>query len=265
MRVPAPLSAALLIASLLAVTLGPVSPAFAGRRAYTFTWDTETVNKGDIEIEQWLWSRALQPGAHLTSGWIWFAPVYGLTNHVELAIPWEVVVTPKGTQLADFTLEGRFRLYDPEKEDQFVRVLLRAAYTQNFANPDNAGLPPTTGWAALNAVVSLGDTKGTHGTIDVGGLADLHFGAKKLVRQTLGAGMTFKVSDEWRLGAEYYHQLQFGGAITATFAGHDAHQFFAGPNVGFSRGRVWMTIGALIGLNEAAPRVMPRFMLAVAI
>lgn len=253
------------LAALVLTTWLIASPAFAGRRPYIFTWDTETVNKGDIEIEQWLWSRALAPVTNASSGWIWFAPVYGLTNHVELAIPWEVVVTPKGTQLADFTLESRFRLYDPEKEDQFVRVLLRTAYTQNFANPDNAGLPPTTGWAALNAVISLGDIKGTHGTIDIGGLTDLHFGAKKLIRQTVGAGMTFKVSDEWRIGAEYYHQLQFGGAASATFKGQDAHQFFAGPDISFSRGRVWMTIGALIGLNQAAPHVMPRFMLAVAI
>ncbi len=41
--------------------------------------------------------------------------------------------------------------------------------------------------------------------------------------------------------------------------------FFAGPDLAFSRGRVWMTFGVLFGLTPTTPVVMPRLIVAVAI
>ncbi len=241
-------------------------PASAGKRDFIFTWDAETVNKGDLELEQWLWARAFVPPTDTARGWIWFSPVYGLFDHVEIAFPWEVAVTPAGTSLADFAVEGRFRLYDPSNDDLFLHTTIRAMYQQNFANPENAGLvSPYIPWAGLNVIFALGNLHGTHGTIDIGGVTDLHFGAVKMIRQTVGAGMTFKVADEWQLGAEYYHQLQFGGAPITLYEGKSSHQFFAGPDVGFARGRVWATLGCLIGLTDNSPRLVPRFIFGVAL
>jgi len=252
-------------AAIVAMTLVQSNPAYAGGRPFTFTWDANAVNKGDFEIEEWLTARTGLPASHATSGWLWFAPVYGLYDHVEIAVPWEAAVTPNGTSLTDFGVEARFCLYDPTAEGQFVHVLLRALLQQNFANPDNAGLPAADEWAGLDAIVALGDPHGTHATIDFGGLMDLNFGAKKILRQTLGAGVTFKLSDEWQLGAEYYHQLQYGNSGASAYYNGNSQQFFVGPDIAFVRGRVWATLGGLIGLNEAAPRFMPRLIVAVAL
>src|SRR5262245_32571159 len=59
--------------------------AHAGRRPFLFTWDTDAVNKGDVEIEQWLWARLLNEPANgadwktgPSGGWLWFSPIYGL-------------------------------------------------------------------------------------------------------------------------------------------------------------------------------------------
>lgn len=249
-----------------AATVAFVSDAAAGRRAFMFTWDTEALNKGDVEIEQWLWARGLQENGN-TAGWLWFSPIYGLTDHVELAFPWEIVTTPAGTRMTNFTAEARIRLYDANDEERFVRNLIRVFYQQNFNHPENAGMPAFTPWAGLNFVTSLGDIKGSHFTLDVGGHMAMHFiSGNYLVRQTVGAGYTHQVHDEWRISAEYFHELQFGGAqATQRPDGSASHHFYLGPGVGFTRGRVWLTLGALIGLTPATPRVMPRLLFAVAI
>ena len=246
-------------------TLLFASHAEAGRRAFMFTWDTETVNAGDVELEQWLWARGLQEN-RTTAAWLWFSPIYGLHDRVELAFPWEAVATVGGTRITNFTAEGRFRLYDPNDGNRFVRNLIRVAYQQNFVHPDNAGLPDFTPWAHLNIVTSLGDVKGSHATIDVGGQIALSFGTNKVIKQTVGVGYTQRITDELRLSAEYFHELVFGGApITLRPNGDPAHHFFVGPGIAYSRGRFWMTLGCLIGLTPATPRVQPRLLIGIAI
>ncbi len=266
----------------LCLVLSPLR-AEAGRRAYLFTWDTEAVNKGDVEIETWLWGRILvqapnpafdptdpaskralvAPGA----AWLWLSPIYGLGDHIEIAFPWEAVIQPAaagGTRITNFTAEARIRTYDPLDEEKFFRNLIRIGYQQNFNHPDNAKLAPFTPWVHLNIVNSLGDPKGSHGTLDVGAQLALNFVGTFGIRQTVGLAYTHKIADEWRLTAEYYHELNFGGAITLP-NGNNAYFFYAGPSVGFSRGRVWATLGAMIGLTPDTPRVMPRFLFAIAI
>lgn len=245
--------------------LAPAGDAEAGRRAFLFTWDTEALNKGDVEIEQWLWGRILTetgPGA----GWLWFSPIYGLHDNIEIAFPFEVVTTPGGTRFSNINAEMRIRAYDPNDEERLFRTMIRFAYQQNFNHPDNAGVYAFTPWLQLNVVNSIGDIKGSHGTLDVGALLMLHFGSYWAVRQTVGLGYTHKVADEWRISAEYFHELNFGTAPVAVRPnGANQYHFYAGPSVGFTRGRVWATLGALVGLTPETPRVMPRFLFAIAI
>lgn len=245
-----------LAAVLLAVAVTP--PAHAARRAFTWVWDTEALNKGDLELEEWLWAPVHLPGSNASPGWIWFAPVYGLTQHVELAFPWEAVVTPAGTQITDFVAEARIRLYDPNDDQAFVRTLVRLFYQQNFAHPLNAGRPQVP-FGGGDVVVSFGDETRSHATIDVGITADLGFGSKVLVTQNLSVGYTHNITDEWRLGAEYFHQISIGSAVTGL------RHFFAGPDIAFSRGQVWMTFGVLFGLTKTTPLLMPRLIVSVAI
>jgi hypothetical protein len=241
------------------------STADAGRRPFLFTWDAEALNTGDVEIESWLWARGLQENGN-SAGWLWMSPVYGLADHVEIAFPFEIVTGPAGTRLSNFNAEARIRLYDPNDDNRRVRNLLRIFYQQNFNHPENNGFLPFTPWAGLNFVTQIGNPSGSHGTLDVGGYTALSFGHNKLIRQTVGLGYTQRLTDEWRLSAEYFHELNFGGApATLSPNGHPSHHFFVGPAVAFSRGRVWATLGSLIGLTPASPRFMPRFMFAVAI
>ena len=74
------------------VGLAWASPAQAGRRPFIWTYDTEIVPKGDIELEQWLWARSRAPAFpdRPSNYWIWWGPVLGLSQHLELALPFQV-------------------------------------------------------------------------------------------------------------------------------------------------------------------------------
>ncbi len=242
---------------------------FAGRRAFMWTWDTEAVNKGDVEIEQWLWAktRVLQPNPG-AAAWLWFSPIYGLHDNVEIAFPFEIVTNPSApqqTRMSNFTAEARIRAYDPNDEKRLVRNLIRVFYQQNFSHPENRDFLPFTPWAGGNFVTSIGDIRGSHGTLDVGAYGVLS-SRYIMVRQTVGLGYTQRLSDEWRISAEYFHELQFGNApVIMGPNGQPEHHFFLGPAVAFTRGRIWATLGTLIGLTPDTPRFMPRFLFAIAI
>ena len=61
--------------------------AEAGFRPFSFTFDTKTLSRGDVELEQWMWGKVDAPPAGASPAWIWFAPVYGVTQRLEVALP----------------------------------------------------------------------------------------------------------------------------------------------------------------------------------
>src|SRR5438045_3051266 len=79
------------------------SAAQAGRRPFIWTYDTEIVPRGDLELEQWLWAKTRPPSlpAKRAAYWIWWAPVIGLAPRLELAIPFQVLATAAGTTTLD--------------------------------------------------------------------------------------------------------------------------------------------------------------------
>ncbi|HYV48065.1 MAG TPA: hypothetical protein VFA20_24565, partial [Myxococcaceae bacterium] len=110
-----PLVAALIAAALFA------PDARAGIRPYIWTWDTQTVAQGDIEIEGWLWARGhIEPVRNeqgnvvqdslLTNYWTWFGPVIGVTNQLELALPFQMVGSSGNFSLESFEVDARYRL-----------------------------------------------------------------------------------------------------------------------------------------------------------
>jgi hypothetical protein len=232
------------------------SVAHAGRRPYINLWDTETLKKGDVELEQWLWTRKFTNVD--THGWIWFAPIFGVSERVELAFPWEAVITNTSTAISDFVGEARIRLGNLD-DTAFVHHMLRVFAQQNFNHPYNMGrygIP----WFGGDYVVSFGEVAGSHATVDVGAYSDFRFhAAQSLSIQTLGLGYTYSVSKEVRVGGEYSHEIGLSD-------GYYMHRYFQlGPNFAYSRGPVWITFGTLLGLTSDSPDYLARFVFAVAI
>jgi hypothetical protein len=225
----------------------------AAERAFINTFDGNALNKGDFEIEQWLWSFDTQNGDNV--GWIWFGPVYGLSKNVEIAIPWEMVVTKNGTQLSNFNLEARIKLYDSLNHSGPWYPMIRLFVQQNFHKPGN--IRRDAPWVGVNAIMSYGNPKDSHLAVDIGYIEDIAYFNKRLKRNTLGVGYSHRIDESLSLGLEYFHQVQLGD-----FNEH-FQEYLLGPNVAFKRGQSWFTFGFQKGLNDKSPEFLSRLMFGV--
>ena len=58
----------------------------AGRRLLAWPYDTETLPQRGVEIEQWISEEAEVDDGNVEA-WLWFSPVVGITDEIELALP----------------------------------------------------------------------------------------------------------------------------------------------------------------------------------
>ncbi|NNB88674.1 hypothetical protein HJC10_10835 [Corallococcus exiguus] len=236
------------------------APAQAGRRPYIWTFDTEIVPKGDVELEQWLWVRGRAPAEPERSSvyWIWWGPVLGLSQHLELAIPFQVRAQRGVTQLESFEADFRYRLF-PRGDDRAFQPLVRAVWHQaiHTTGPSrvDVDLVGSYQWeSGLRATVDLGAQVGIPALRGDEGPARL-LGA-------YSAGVSYPViEDELRLSLESF------GEFNVKDSGQAPH-LFVGPSLAWTFGRMWVTAGTLVGLTAVAsetPRFMPRLIWAVAL
>lgn len=246
-----------------AVLLLPLR-AQAGRRAFTWAYDTEIVPEGEVELEQWLWMRGRSAGEYASRSaryWVWWGPVFGLSDHFELAVPFQIVSwrDPDGqeTQLDSFEADLRYRL-KPRGDSDPLQTLFRLDYHQ----PAGGAGPPRID---ANVVNSYDFESGLHLVLDVGAKLGLQpfttTGGDPSLQLTYDLGVSYPVSDEIRVSAENFAELPVSNS------GGTVHEL-VGPAFEWTRGRMWVTFGLLFGLTPAlpqTPKVMPRLLWAVAL
>ncbi|NTX08721.1 hypothetical protein HUA74_33550 [Myxococcus sp. CA051A] len=247
-----------LVACILGVTWA--EPALAGRRPFIWTFDTDIVPKGDVELEQWLWARSRAPAFpdRPSVYWIWWGPVIGLSQHLELAIPFQVRANRDITELDSFEADFRYRLF-PRGDDRAFQPLIRAVWHQSIreASPSrvDADLVGSYQWdSGLRVALDLGAQVGIPGLR--GGDAPVQ------ILGTYSAGVSYPViPDELRLSFESF------GEFGLKDVKGDPH-LFVGPSVAWTFGRMWITAGTFVGLTgitDETPRFMPRLIWAVAL
>src|SRR5215475_4618088 len=138
--------------------------AQAGRRLLAWPYDTETLPERGVEIEQWIWEKAKVDDANLEA-WLWFSPVVGITDQIELALPvewqWQYGLP---TQFETYGLDLRWRLAPTDPEQAWPVVpLFRAGVKRHVANVVNGV------GVELDAVVSADIEQLAHFVIDIGG------------------------------------------------------------------------------------------------
>jgi hypothetical protein len=242
------------------VGLAWASPAQAGRRPFIWTYDSEIVPKGDVELEQWLWVRGRSPAVpkQPATYWVWWGPVFGLSQHLELALPFQVLSTQSVTQLESFEADARYRLF-PRGDEGAFQPLVRLAWHQaiHTANPSRVD---------LNVVGSYQLESGLRAVLDLGtqvGIPALRgTDAPVRVLGTYAVGVAYPViPDELQLSLESFGEFAVRGL-------EQKPHLFVGPNVAWTFGGTWVTIGTLVGLTALAPetpRFMPRLIWAVAL
>jgi hypothetical protein len=246
--------------AVLAVAVLP-APAEAGRRPFIWVYDTEIVPKGDVELEQWLWARGHPPGVSGQDAryWLWWGPVFGLTQRLELAVPFQVQATRDSTRLDSFDADLRLRLF-PRGDDSPWQALLRVAWHQSIhgERPSRVDANLVQSYeleSGLRLVLDLGAQTGSPTFRGGSGPVQL------LATYAAGASYPLLGEGELRASLEAFGELPLQGLPTA-------QHHFVGADLAWTFGRTWVTLGVLVGLTPLfpeTPQFMPRLIWAVAL
>lgn len=224
-----------------AVLLAP-GAALAGRTPYGWLFGTEVMPERGAEIQTWITEENHKdPDAHEN---VWgIQALIGVTDQLELAFPLEIVWTDSDTTNPNtawkrYGVEARYRFVsgDPVDAPPFAplaRLAVKRDVTVRNTTIVEANLVAST-VTPTGSVMALVDL-GIVGAISPD---DQTFEARP------GAGVSFKIVGDLRLGAEVFAHLSFDDA--------DARWVAAGPNLAWSHGRSWVSAAFGIGLYQIA-------------
>jgi hypothetical protein len=222
---------------LVLLVLAVAVPAQAGRSRFGWLYDSETLPVRAVELENWVQEEDGKAGEDETL--IWWAPVVGLSNRIELAIPIELSLTETATtssaRIERYGAEVRWRLNEPDPvEAGPFGALLRFAVKRQAAEHDTVRLEG-------DAVVTVDDGP-LRVAIDMGAVVEAtkHDSALELKP---GAGVSLRVAGELRLGAEGLAELHPG-------ENNEVNWVAVGPNLAFVHGRFWLSAAFLIGVKD---------------
>ena len=239
---------------LLALVLGlGASPARAARTFHLFMDESQLVAEGDVELETWIWSQGQIPSntARPTTIWFWMGPVVGISSHLELQLPLQIVGVPDNTVLDTLSLVARYRIF-PREQDAGFQPLIRMEYQQPLSA--YAG-PPTL---KVLLVGTYGDPGAVQFTANMGvelGLPFLQSSATGSVSVlgTAAVGFSIPLGRALRIAAELDGQMPLAGQPRPNLA-----QLFLGPSLAWTRGPIWVTFGNLFGLTRNSNRFLPK-------
>jgi len=237
----------------IAITLSSVD-AHAGRRPWIWVWDTEVLHEREMEIEQWIWEFK-KPGG-MAAAWLWWAPIVGITDQLELAIPIEAawwwrheagVGWVSSTAMETWGVSLRYRLVenDPDEVGPVV-PLIRLAVKRLLRGQ------MTSNWQLEGNLVTSYDQGALHTTLDLGGFYRPNSGTAWL---TYAWGVAWGINDALRLGGEVFGEVALTDKTKSIT--------MVGPDIGWTHGRAWFTLGWLIGVSEHAANYMPRLIWAI--
>ena len=225
--------------------------AASERTQYGWLYGTEVMPERGAEILSWMDEENGRDPDDLKVATWGFSGLVGVTDQLTLGFPLELVWRDSDAGMPSFTmtqygLEARYRLVasDPVDAPPFA-PLVRAAVKRDIIVRDvvvvEADLvaSTTTPSGSVMALVDLGFV----GRIGIGSTDAQHFELRP------GAGVSFKVAGDLRLGAEVYAEISLDDQ-QETWA-------VAGPNVAWTHGRFWLSAAFGIGIYkiDTAPRL----------
>jgi hypothetical protein len=230
--------------------------AHAGRSFYGWLYGTEVLPERGVELETWVQEENDKYETHTKESWVAWGPVIGITDQLELELPveleWlstlvgEMPVPRTLFTFRRFGVEARYRLVSPDPVDAPALVpLIRIAVKRDVTQRDDLRIEG-------DAVVSY-DAGAVQALIDLGATGDISSDSQH-VELHPGAGVSVRVTDELRIGAEFYSELS-----THTLSESWAT---AGPNLSWSHGRFWLSGAFGIGFYHV--RVAPRVIWGIA-
>ena len=227
--------------------------AHAERTPYGWLFGTETLPERGAEMVSWIDEEHGREfpdpaaGEFQRTTWGW-AGYVGVTDQLLIGLPVEFVWRDSDLSEPSFTwqtygLEARYRFVsgDPGEAVPFA-PLARVAVMRDVTERDAVRVE-------ADLVASTTTPSGSvHALVDVGFIGqitpdDKHFEIRP------GAGVSFKVAGDFRLGAEGYAELSLDSQRKSWAV--------VGPNLAWTHGRFWLSAAFGIGIYqiETAPRV----------
>ena len=236
-------------AMVLAGVIAWATPAHAGRTDYGWLFGSEVMPERGVEVQQWLWEENNKDGdAHVHQTSLWWGPVLGITDQLELSLPVELDWTESNGEQRKFTLarygiDARYRFVsqDPVDKPAFA-PLLRIAAKRDVTTRD-----AFIGEADLVATYDFSPS--VQAAVDVGFTAVVQSGAHQLDLRP-GVGVSIKAVGDLRLGVEAYAYLSLDDS--------DYSWAVVGPNLALTHGRFWVSAAFGIGVYQIdyAPRMI---------
>lgn len=244
---------AMVLAGVVAVAMS--GSAHAGRGDYGWLYSTEVLPERSVELQQWVWEEDNKDGpAHTKETKLWWGPVVGLTDQLEIALPIELAwstgqdatgATTTRFTLSDYGIEARYRFVsqDPVDKPAFA-PLLRVGVKRDVTQRDGV-----IGEADLVAAYDF--SPDVQAAVDVGFIGEVHTGNHPHDFELRPAvGVSVKVVGDVRFGAEAFAALDL----------LDSRYSWAvvGPNMAVTHGRFWLSAAFGIGVYhiDYAPRLI---------
>jgi hypothetical protein len=234
------------LGAVIAVAAAP-GAAHAGRRHLAWSYGTEVLPERGYEIESWIDGELGKGDVDLDETRLGWALSIGITDRLELRLPAQIAwqradADPAARTTIDrYGVEARWRLVSSDPVDAPAIVpLIRIAALHQASERD-------AGRFEVDAIVSY-----TRGKIfvlaDLGAVATIRRGDDSYAVHP-GGGVSVLVTGDVRLGAEVHAQL--------IARGQGIEWMTAGPTLGWTHGRGWLTVSAAIGVFGiiAAPRI----------
>jgi hypothetical protein len=228
------------------VLLAP-STASAGRTDFGWLFGTETMPERGVELQSWVYEENGRPGLPDETS-LWWGPVIGITDQLELSLPIEASWQAGGTfggpgfTLTDYGADLRYRFVsaDPVEAGPLV-PLVRLAVKRDVLARDSV---------IVEGDFVLGYQDGrVHALLDAGVTSEFS-SAEQYVYARPGAGVSIQAVGDLRFGAEVTSYVQVAGD-------GDYQWVAAGPNLAWTHGRFWLSAAFAIGIYhiETAPRI----------
>lgn len=217
-------------------------PAHAGRTSYGWLLATDTAPAEAFELGTSIYEHDDLGPFHERSIALLWTPAFGLTDNLELAVPFELAsrtaddVSP-GLAFTRYGAELRYRL--PPRTSA-LRSVARFALWR-----DVQILTQVRSEIELAASYDRGPVQIE---ADIGLVVDVNIGRRHTELRP-GIGANVRVMDELRVGAEFHAELSLDSTTTSWAV--------IGPDIAWTRGRYWVAGVFAIGLHEitAAPRL----------
>lgn len=224
------------------------SHAHAGRSFYGWLYGTEVLPERGVELQTWIHDETGKSGVTDKETWLWWGPLVGVTDQLELALPIEMewLNLPEDNRaiftFRRFGVEARYRLASPDPiEASPIVPLVRIAAKRDVRIRDSFRLE-----ADVSVSYELGRL---HALVDVGFIADISASTRHAELRP-GGGVSVRVVEDLRIGAEAYSEISLDNSGTSWAV--------VGPNLAWTHGRFWVSGMFGIGVYhvELAPRVM---------